>query len=57
MGVTHASSVTGAILPVKKMKRSVKKRGVPVLVAGAQAMPRMPVDVQDIGCDMSFCHG
>ena len=26
-------------------------RGVPVLVDGAQAVPRMPVDVQALGCD------
>ena len=32
-------------------RSSRTRRGVPVLVDGAQAAPRMPVDVQELGCD------
>jgi cysteine desulfurase/selenocysteine lyase len=28
-----------------------RARGIPVLVDGAQAAPRLPVDVQELGCD------
>jgi cysteine desulfurase/selenocysteine lyase len=36
---------------VKQMIAMAHSRGIPVLVDGAQAMPHMPVDVQDLGCD------
>jgi cysteine desulfurase/selenocysteine lyase len=51
VAITHVSNVLGTINPVKDMIASAHARGVPVLVDGAQAVPHMPVDVQDLGCD------
>jgi cysteine desulfurase / selenocysteine lyase len=51
VGVTHMSNVTGGLFPVKEVTAMARERGIPVLVDGAQAVPHMPVDVRDIGCD------
>ena len=51
VAVTHASNVLGTINPVKEMTAIAHAHGVPVLADGAQAVPHMPVDVQDIDCD------
>ncbi len=48
---THVSNVLGSLNPVKEMTRLAKKEGAMVVVDGAQAVPHMPVDVSDIGCD------
>jgi cysteine desulfurase/selenocysteine lyase len=37
--------------PVKEIVRLAHARGVPVLVDGAQAAPRLKVDVRDLDCD------
>ncbi len=47
----HASNVLGTINPVKEMTAIAHAHNVPVLIDGAQAVPHMPVDVQDIDCD------
>ena len=51
VGVTHVSNALGSINPVKAMIATAHAHGVPVLVDGAQAVPHMPVDVQDLDCD------
>ena len=51
VAVTHVSNVTGAILPVERIAALAHAKGAAVLVDGCQAIPRMPVDVQAIGCD------
>jgi cysteine desulfurase/selenocysteine lyase len=51
VAVSHVSNVTGTVFPVKRMTELAHARGIPVLVDGAQAVPHMPVDVRDIGCD------
>ena len=51
VGVTHVSNALGSINPVKLMIELAHTHGVPVLVDGAQAVPHMPVDVQDLDCD------
>jgi cysteine desulfurase/selenocysteine lyase len=51
VGVSHVSNALGSINPVKQMIALAHERGVPVLVDGAQAVPHMPVDVQDLDCD------
>ena len=47
----HVSNALGTINPVKEMIAFAHARGVPVLLDGAQAVPHMPVDVQDLDCD------
>ena len=47
----HVSNAIGTINPVKQMTAMAHARGIPVMVDGAQAVPHMRVDVQDLGCD------
>ena len=51
VGVTQVSNALGSINPVKQMIALAHAHGVPVLVDGAQAVPHLPVDVQDLDCD------
>jgi cysteine desulfurase/selenocysteine lyase len=51
VGMMHVSNALGTINPVKRMIAFAHAHGVPVLVDGAQAVPHMKVDVQDLDCD------
>ena len=51
LGVGHVSNALGTINPVKDIVGWARERGIYVLVDGAQGVPHMAVDVQDIGCD------
>jgi cysteine desulfurase/selenocysteine lyase len=45
------SNVLGTIVPIKRIIKSAHKFGIPVIVDGAQSVPHMPVDVQELDCD------
>ncbi|GAB2567139.1 cysteine desulfurase [Dyella jejuensis] len=49
--VTHVSNVLGTVNPVREIARECRRRGIPLLVDGSQAVPHRPVDVQALGCD------
>lgn len=51
LSVAHVSNVLGTINPVKDIIRIAHQHGVPVLIDGAQSIPHMPVDVQDLDAD------
>jgi cysteine desulfurase/selenocysteine lyase len=51
VSVAHVSNALGTLLPVRRIVEIAHARGVPVLVDGAQAVPRLSVDVNEIGCD------
>jgi len=51
VSVAHVSNALGTLVPVRRIVEIAHARGVPVLVDGAQAVPRLKVDVQEIGCD------
>jgi cysteine desulfurase / selenocysteine lyase len=51
IAITHVSNALGSVSPVKEMVAIAHRHGVPVLVDGAQAVPHMRVDVQDLGAD------
>ena len=51
ISVTHISNALGTVVPVKEIISLAHDRGVPVLLDGAQAVPHLKVDVQDLGCD------
>lgn len=51
VSITHMSNVLGTINPVKEMIATAHARNIPVLVDGAQAVPHMRVDVQELGAD------
>ncbi|MGO8758120.1 MAG: SufS family cysteine desulfurase [Terracidiphilus sp.] len=48
---THVSNALGTVNPVAEMIAMAHRRGVPVLVDGAQAVPHMAVDVEALDCD------
>jgi cysteine desulfurase/selenocysteine lyase len=50
-GVVHVSNVLGTINPIAELARAARRRGIPLLVDGSQALPHMPVDVRALGCD------
>ena len=51
LGLTHVSNALGTLNPVKEIVATAHARGVPVVVDGAQAVPHLKVDVQDLDCD------
>jgi len=51
LAIAHVSNGVGTIHPVKEMVAEARRRGIVTLVDGAQSVPHMPVDVQDLGCD------
>jgi cysteine desulfurase/selenocysteine lyase len=51
VSITHVSNALGTIVPVRQVVRLARERGIPVLVDGAQAVPHLRVDVQELDCD------
>ena len=51
VALTHVSNALGTINPVREMIATAHSHGIPVLIDGAQAVPHMKVDVQDLDCD------
>ncbi len=51
VAVGHVSNALGTINPVAQIVERAHGRGAVVLVDGAQAVPRFPVDVGALGCD------
>ena len=47
----HVSNVLGTINPVAEMAARVRAAGAVSLIDGAQAVPHMPVDLQELGAD------
>lgn len=57
VAVTHVSNVLGTVNPVKQIAALAHAHGVPVLVDGAQSVPHIAVDVQDMDCDFFVFSG
>ena len=57
VSVAHVSNVLGTINPVKEMIATAHAHGVPVLIDGAQSIPHMPIDVQDLDADFYVFSG
>jgi cysteine desulfurase/selenocysteine lyase len=51
VAVAHVSNALGTLNPVKEIVALAHARGAPVLVDGAQAAPRLRVDMRDLDCD------
>jgi len=51
VAVTQCSNVLGTINPIREIAKRAHEAGALCLVDGAQSVPHMPVDVQDLGCD------
>ncbi len=57
VSVVHMSNALGTINPVKKIIAAAHAKGIPVLLDGAQAIPHMTVDVQELDCDFYVFSG
>ena len=51
VAVPHVSNVLGTIIPIRQICEMAHSRNIPVLVDGAQAVPHLKVDVQELDCD------
>ena len=51
IGIAHVANALGTVCPIEKVIEHARKRGIPVLVDGAQGVPHMNVDVRALGCD------
>ena len=57
VSITHVSNALGTILPAAQIARMAHAHGAPILFDGAQAVPHMPVDVQELDCDFYVFSG
>ena len=57
VAITHVSNVLGTINPVKEIVESAHACNVPVLIDGAQAIPHIKVDMQDLDADFYVFSG
>lgn len=51
VALAHVSNVLGSQLDVKRSSEIAHSVGAKILIDGCQAVPRLPVDVRQIGCD------
>ena len=51
VAVAHVSNALGTINPIREIVKIAHAHNVPVVVDGAQAVPHIKVDVQDLDCD------
>ena len=57
VAVGHMSNALGTVNPVKRIIQMARRWNARVLVDGAQAVPHLPVDVQDLDCDFYVFSG
>ncbi len=51
LALTHVSNALGTVLPVEEIVAAARKRDIPVLIDGAQAVPHRSIDVRALDCD------
>tara|TARA_R110000782_G_scaffold167129_5_gene259157 strand:+ start:10459 stop:11679 length:1221 start_codon:yes stop_codon:yes gene_type:complete len=51
VALAHVSNVLGSVLDVQRASAIAHSVGAKILIDGCQAVPRLPVDVQALGCD------
>lgn len=51
LSITHVSNVLGVVNPIKELANLVHEQGGVIVVDGAQAVPHMTVDVQELDAD------
>ena len=57
VALAHVSNVLGSLLDAKRAAAIAHEVGAKLLLDGCQAAPRLPVDVQDLGCDFYVFSG
>lgn len=51
VSITHVSNVLGTVNPVREIIKAAHDLDIPVMLDGAQSIPHMKVDVQDLDVD------
>jgi cysteine desulfurase / selenocysteine lyase len=51
IAIAHISNAIGTINPVEQIIQIAHQHHIPVLIDGAQAISRMPIDVKQLDCD------
>lgn len=51
VSIAHASNVLGTVNPLKELAKIAHEHGAVIVGDGAQSVPHMPVDVQDLDVD------
>lgn len=57
IAVTHVSNTLGTVNPIRDIIRTAHLSNIPVLVDGAQSVPHISIDVQDLDCDFFVFSG
>ena len=57
VSIVHQSNALGTINPVEQIVDLAHRRGVPVLLDGAQSVAHVPIDVTRVGCDFYVFSG
>ncbi|MBN1416333.1 MAG: cysteine desulfurase [Bacteroidales bacterium] len=57
VAVIHASNTLATINPVKSIVSLAHKYNIPVIIDGAQSVPHIPIDVQEMDCDFFVFSG
>ncbi|RYY27570.1 MAG: cysteine desulfurase [Sphingomonadales bacterium] len=57
VALAHVSNVLGSVLDAKRAVELAHSVGAKILLDGCQAVPRMAVDVSDLGCDFYVFSG
>ncbi|MFL2759946.1 MAG: cysteine desulfurase [Dehalococcoidia bacterium] len=57
VSAVHMSNALGTINPVRELSEKAHKMGAKILVDGAQSVPHMPTDVQQLNCDFLVFSG
>ena len=57
IALAHVSNALGTVNPIKKIIDCAHSKNIPVLIDGAQAVPHMKVDVQELGADFYTLSG
>jgi len=57
VALTHVSNVMGSILDVKRATQLAHGVGAKILIDGCQAVPRLAVNVAELGCDFYVFSG
>lgn len=57
VSISWVSNVLGIVYPIKNIINSAHEQNIPVIIDGAQAVPHIPVNVQDLDCDFFVFSG
>lgn len=52
VSIIHAQNETGVLQPLRELSRLTRARGIPLHVDAAQSVGKIPVRVEELGCDL-----